>query len=137
MWENTEYLLFSLNVGKYGPEYGSNLSQLFILWFIKKTIRFENVVDTLTNRCYKKFQKSHKNGHGRILTVFQLYLKSACESHPVDTCLKLVSTIFYQIYFFHQMIALQKQWKMFFVSSKKLFSFLRYSDFCSPCQPLL
>ena len=42
--------------------------------------------------------------------------------------------------FFHQMIALQKLWKMLFVSSKKLFSFMRYSNFCisvlpsfSPC----
>ena len=35
--------------------------------------------------------------------------------------LKLVSTIFYQIVIFHQMIALQKLWKMFFISSKKLF----------------
>ena len=32
--------------------------------------------------------------------------------------------------FFHQMIPLQKLWKMFFISSKKLFSFSRYSDFC-------
>ena len=32
--------------------------------------------------------------------------------------------------FFHQMIALQKLWKVFFVSSKKLFSFSSYSDFC-------
>ena len=45
---------------------------------------------------------------------------------------------------FHQTIALQKLWKMFFISSKKLFSFSRYSNFCifilpcfSPCQPLL
>ena len=42
------------------------------------------------------------------------------------------------------MVALQKLWKMFFISSKKLFSFSRYSNFCistfpsfSPCQPLL
>ena len=61
-----------------------------------------------------------------------------------DSCLKLVSAIFYQIFISHQMIALQKLWKMFFISSKKLFSFLRYSNFCistfpsfSPCQPLL
>ena len=35
------------------------------------------------------------------------------------------------------MIALQKLWKMFFISSKKLFSFLRYPDFgnVSPCFP--
>ena len=44
--------------------------------------------------------------------------------------LKLVSAIFYQIFIYHQMIALQKIWKMFFISSKKLFSFSRYSSFC-------
>ena len=33
--------------------------------------------------------------------------------------LKFVSAIFYQIFIFHQMIAVQKLWKMFFVSSKK------------------
>ena len=37
--------------------------------------------------------------------------------------LKFVSTIFYKIFIFSQMIALQKPWKMFFISSKKLFSF--------------
>ena len=30
---------------------------------------------------------------------------------------------------FHQMIRLQKLWKVFFISSKKLFSFSRYSNF--------
>ena len=57
---------------------------------------------------------------------------------------RIVSTIFYQIFIFHQMIALQKLWKMFFISSKKLSSFSRYSSFYilvfpsfSPCQPLL
>ena len=43
--------------------------------------------------------------------------------------LKLVSSIFYQVFISHQMIALQKLWKMFFISSKKLFSFSRYSNF--------
>ena len=42
--------------------------------------------------------------------------------------LKPVSSIFYQIFIVHQMIALQKLWKMFFISSKKLFSFSGY--FC-------
>ena len=40
--------------------------------------------------------------------------------------LKHVSAIFYQIFIYHQKIALQKIWKMFFISSKKLFSFSRY-----------
>ena len=34
------------------------------------------------------------------------------------------------LYFFYQVIALQKLWKIFFISSKKLFLFLRYSIFC-------
>ena len=58
--------------------------------------------------------------------------------------LNLVSTMFYQIFIFLQMIALQKLWKMFFISSKKLFLFLRYLNFYIfvfpsffPCQPLL
>ena len=33
--------------------------------------------------------------------------------------LKFVSAIFYQIFIFHQMIAIQKLWKIIFVSSKK------------------
>ena len=44
---------------------------------------------------------------------------------------KAVPTFFIKFSFFHQMIALQKQWKKFFISSKKLFSFSRYSSFCS------
>ena len=43
---------------------------------------------------------------------------------------KLVSAIFCQIFIFHQMIVLQKLWKMFFISSKKLLLFSRYSNFC-------
>ena len=43
----------------------------------------------------------------------------------------LVSAIFYQIFIFDQMIGLQKLWKMFFISSKKLFLFSRYSNFCN------
>ena len=62
---------------------------------------------------------------------------------PFFTCLfiKLVFAIFYQFFIFYQMIVLQKLWKSFhlnafmkklssFISSKKLFLFLRYSNFC-------
>ena len=58
--------------------------------------------------------------------------------------LKLVSTVFIKVLYFRQMIALQKLWKMLFISSKKLFSFWKYSIFCisllpsfSNCRPLL
>ena len=44
--------------------------------------------------------------------------------------LKLVSTIFVKFLFFHQMIGLQKLWKLLFISSTKLFSCSRYSIFC-------
>ena len=60
------------------------------------------------------------------------------------TYLKLASPIFIIFLFFNQIIALQKLWKMLFMSSKKLFSFSRYSNFCisvlpsfSTCRPLL
>ena len=58
--------------------------------------------------------------------------------------LELVSAIFINFLFFRQMIALHKLWKMLFISSKKLFSFSSYSNFCisilpsfSTCRPLL
>ena len=41
-----------------------------------------------------------------------------------------MSAIFYQIFISHRMIALQKLWKKIYISSKKLFSFSRYSHFC-------
>ena len=57
--------------------------------------------------------------------------------------LKLLSAIIYQIFIFYEMIALEKLWKMLFMSSKKLFLFSKYSNFCvsilpsfSPCWPL-
>ena len=43
---------------------------------------------------------------------------------------RLVFTIFFKVFIFHQMIALQKLWKMFLISSKKLFSLFRYLKFC-------
>ena len=70
-----------------------------------------------------------------------------CPACDVINCkinrLKLVSAIFIKNFIFHQMIVLQKLWKMFLISSEKLFSFSRYSNFCisifpcfSPSQPL-
>ena len=43
---------------------------------------------------------------------------------------KVCVRYFHQIFIFHQMIVLQKLWKMLFISSKMLFSFSRYSIFC-------
>ena len=75
--------------------------------------------------------------------LFWLYV-DIFQKESIDYHLKLLSAIFYQICIFHRMVALQKLRKMFFISSKTLFTFSRYSNFCisvfpffSPCQPLL
>ena len=62
------------------------------------------------------------------LTLYKLVVWDYLYAMPKSS--KLVSAIFIKLLFFHQMIALQKLWKMFFISSKKLFSFSRYLDFC-------
>ena len=57
--------------------------------------------------------------------------------HHINTrSLKLVSSIFIKFLFFDQMIALKKLWKMLFISSKKVFSFSRYSNFLYFCPSL-
>ena len=50
---------------------------------------------------------------------------------PQQVRLKLVSFIFINFFFFHQMIALKKLWKMLFISSRKLISFFCPSLFFS------
>ena len=84
--------------------------------------------------------ENHYQPHWIHLFIY-IFLKDLIPSYFLN--LKLVSTIFYQIFNFNQMLALQKLWKMLFISSKKLFSFSRYSHFCfsifpsfSPYQPL-
>ena len=47
-----------------------------------------------------------------------------------DIYLKLVSAIFYQIFIFSPNDSPLKTMKNVFISSKKLFSFSRYSNFC-------
>ena len=78
-----------------------------------------------------------------LLDELASYANKYLQKFAQDKNLKLVSAIFYQSFIFHQMIALEKLRKMFSISSKKLFSFSRYSYFCIfvfpsffPCQPL-
>ena len=89
--------------------------KFFIIWFHKiLKLIFQKQLNVL---------KIH------VLNIDENYLtwQLSCK---FSYTLKPVSAIFYQIFIFHQMIALQKLWKMFFISSKKLFSFSRYSNFC-------
>ena len=74
--------------------------------------------------------------HCQQFHMYKMYVKSSTKNPPGPAfLLKFVPTIFYQIFIFHQMTALQKIWKMFFGSSKKLFSFWRYSNFCISVYP--
>ena len=99
---------------------GWQTQSMSVLWWLKTLLQLETMATYMPwKHCF--------------LTVyswdvcFVLFMK--CVDIYIRT-LKLVSTIFYQVFIFHQMIALQKLWKMFFISSKKLFLFSRYSDFC-------
>ena len=69
--------------------------------------------------------------HSQIprITFHSFFLNRLVQDFLDQLCwLKPVSAIFYQFFIFHQIIALQKLWTMFFISSKKLFSFSRYSN---------
>ena len=52
---------------------------------------------------------------------------------PLKRLFELVSAIFYFCTLL--LIAFQKLWKMLFISSKKLFSFWKYSNFCNILSP--
>ena len=73
-----------------------------------------------TTNCEHFEAEKLKNKNTEITMIYISFIK---------IYLKLVSAIFYQVFIFHQVIALSKL-KMIFISSKKLFSFSRYSDFC-------
>ena len=80
------------------------------------TLGFDSIFDfCMWTFCSNESAEFEKNLHKAFTLAFDL---------------KLVSATFYQIFIFHQIIALQKLWKIFFISSKKLFLFLRYSNFC-------
>ena len=68
----------------------------------------------------------------KFLSYRMYYYKITFFVH--DLLQKSLSTTFdnYQIFIFNQMIALQKLWKMFFVSPKKLFLFSRFLYFHLP-----
>ena len=69
---------------------------------------------------------------------FLYYLVFICRrAYEKKILVKANSLFCIKFVFFHQMIALQKLWKIFFISSKQLFSFSRYSNFYNffPCFP--
>ena len=91
--------------------------------------QFQNLI-VLIFCCFSIFFKVKSSQY--VLNSYSLVLKFL----DLKACVRY----FHQIF----MIALQKLWKMLFISSKKLFSFSRYSNFCISvfssfftCRPLL
>ena len=64
-----------------------------------------------------------------LLLTLNMYL---LVGHKIKSTKQLKACVHYfnGIFNFSTVIALQKLWKMLFISSEKLFSFLRYSIFC-------
>ena len=79
-------------------------------------------VDEIDHKCVKNRLRFLSNNRAKNFKEF-CYIRLL----KIRIILKIVSAIFYQIFISHQMIALQKLWKMFFISSKKLFSFSKIS----------
>ena len=90
------------------------------------SIKQDEELKTLMTASIKNLKRP-KMKHGKE-EVFKL----------VEDCLQSLCPLFLiKFLFIHQMTALQKLRKVFFISSKKLFSFSRYSNFChfSPSFP--
>ena len=77
----------------------------------------------LTNMCYKIIAWIKYEMIGIVVVLILLIVITA----KVKACV----CYFHQIFIFSQNDSPSKTEKMFFISSKKLFSFLRYSFFCN------
>ena len=79
---------------------------------LRKGVWIGNVLYHLGILVYHHFVQNEKQSEAFLLSL------KACVPYFLSNFL-----------FFHQMIALQKLWQVFFISSKKLFSFSKYSNF--------
>ena len=66
----------------------------------------------------------------KFLFVYLFVYVVRVSVYLIKGCLKLVSTIFYQIFIFSPNDSPLKTVKNVFISSKKVFSLSRYSKFC-------
>ena len=93
--------------------------------FLKKFLKEKNFAFLSIWLFLKKW-----NNESVVISIAPTYNFKSPKRGLSPTDLKLKSAIFYDFFIFCRMLALQKLWKMFFISSKKLFRFSRYSDFC-------
>ena len=137
-----------LTVAKVGLQYLLQLADLPILPI--STTKYGEGLRRAVKAIVEKFNNTKVKGNetGRLGIIYLVRVqyfpknwhfvpsRNTCKIFCVLTkwiasTLKFVSVIFIKFLFFHQIIGLQKLWKMFFISSKKLFSFSRYSHFCN------
>ena len=81
------------------------------------------------------FKVNNRNARTRCQICSKLTIKTSERRHwrrfGVFTVKACVRYFFIKFLVFHQLIAPQKLWKVFFISTKKHFSFSRYSNFCN------
>ena len=91
---------------------------------------------SLKTDTYTANTKTIKNVSWDKLLILSYFSKISQSNVSLNTSDKTTSKslcllFFIKFLFFYQMITLQKLWEMFFISSKKLLSFSRYSVFCN------
>ena len=111
-----------------------SFKQLDFFSFCVETLKWQNQSPwgVLQKRCFPLnfiYFSEHTFSWAHMNCCFWIY------KLQLKTCVRPL--FFIKFLFFHQMIGLQKLWKMFFISSKKLFLFLRYSNFCNFFSSLL
>ena len=121
---------------------------------VAQTVDTEESISPTVGQFYKVIHSFLDGKGGEVVQVLPvMYSKNDLEEHLFtflksiqqnNYFLKACVRYFLSNFISHQMIALQKLRKKFFISTKKLFSFWRYSKFCisvfpsfSPCQPQL
>ena len=105
---------------------------MFDMWWHKQVFIFCMVTFTSTwwnNKCYIGSVQRGKERQDDCTSLRKWCKKAWKLLWYMHVFLKLVSAIFIKFLFLHQMIALKKLWKMFFISSKKPFPFWRYYIF--------
>ena len=117
-----------------------DITQNFFFFFLKKIMTWRVCVALKTIWSYQtliNINLMEANVHQHPVVFKEHLVTFPLTFFAYASKLKLVSAIFYQIFILYRMIT-------FFISSKKLFSFSRYSDFSisvfpsfSPGQPLL
>ena len=112
-------------------------SKFWFFWVVRR-VKGQKIAQNDKKLCPLQFISQEQYLQQFCLVFFKILIFGVFQSWSVNVKRKFwvvlhllhMCVIFYLFFIFHKMIALQKPWKMFFISSKKLFLFSRYSSFC-------